>query len=346
MTPARLCLAVLLLATVLGGCIGDPDPPVAPTVDKVEILPGEYLDNRFFFVDQVDGGDNPGRNPSREIIDLSSLHVFVRQPDGVLQVEDVANMAAYLDPTGVWSGINFQTPVYQAARWREVAFDLRLDADGEMECIDLGQSLDQDQVVGICYDVLSPMDNLLYKVGDYPGRDADNRVELDGGELFFRLKLIKPEWADQSAFTFDYVRRNVYNLRRTHIDPTKFSLSIRTLQADDRDPQLDEGLIPYVRVFGLDKYNANGVGIPDNAPDLQNIYVFDLVKGLLYFPKDFAEPFNGTRTQYETNANTSGFFWDGTYLPANLMPEIYDHRVNPATYADFSTFRIDLGYTQ
>ncbi len=336
---------LFLLLLILGGCFNDTSEPPAPVIDMVTLEPGQYLNNRFFCLDQPDGTDNPGRNLSRETIDPNSIQVFLKQPDGPLSADDVANMATYVDKSGIWSLTDFQNPMYQASRWQKLTFSLRLNQDGIVQNIDLGRTHDADDVLGLCYDVVARDGSILYKVGDHPNRDEDNRVELADGIRYYRLKLIKPMWSDQTAYTFDYVRRNVYDLGLTVIDPDKFNVIIRRHAADSQSAT-DEGLLPYIRVFGLDKVNADGRLVPDDLPDVTNPLLFDLFNGLLFFPTDFAEPFNGTQAQYGANANSLDFFWEGTYLRQNLTPELYDYHTNPTQYPQYAPFRIIVEHTR
>jgi hypothetical protein len=101
------------------------------------------------------------------------------------------------------------------------------------------------------------------------------------------LKLIKapnqlPE--GPTGFVWHYMMRNFYNLGLTWISPNQMSLEIRD-RSMRADPTRPEGsTVPYIRIFGLDRYNLAGELDPDGLADVHSPYVVDHTNGILMFP--------------------------------------------------------------
>jgi hypothetical protein len=110
------------------------------------------------------------------------------------------------------------------------------------------------------------------------------------------LKLIKsrtPRSNGDFAHVWNYMMRNVYDLGLTDIDREYFELSIE----DNLNPAREEETtptgsdVPYLRIFGLDRYDAWGDPGADGKVDLSSGLI-DLERGRLIFPalRAFAPP--------------------------------------------------------
>jgi len=103
----------------------------------------------------------------------------------------------------------------------------------------------------------------------------------------------------------------------------------------------DTDAIDYLRLFGLDRFDASGNPGSDGRVDFYNDVVFDLTHGLLRYPADFPAPFAASREVYARNAwiAADDLAWNGTYLADNLTPEIYDGSTPISLYSAYAAFR-------
>jgi hypothetical protein len=326
------------------------------------------LNNRFFrldlppFVDTegnfiYDIPDNPGRGAG-EFIWPTTVQVYRFVASATPQTGDVDNVALYEDPTGRWDSFggltddpNFDWVTDHAVtgqRWRPVDFDPLLDQGGNTIAIDLRRSMDNNDIIGVLYtvvgDLADPTNTVLYQVGDRPGQDEDNRVDIDGtGVLHLRMKLLKPQ--NPEAYTFQYVLRNIYSLGGSNIDPESFDLRIEVNEQADNFPNIDENSgLDWFRIFGLDQQDPQGNPGPDNQIDKNNTFLFDLQRGLLKFPLEMAKPFNADPALYTRFAASDTFDFDASKLKTQRIPEIYDPDVLPHNYNEFNRWYIVATY--
>ncbi len=328
------------------------------------IYSSDYLNNRFFKLDLFDPTLPPDKQPEPygrvqgQRIDISSLKIYKMMGPGQFTVEDIENVAAYIDSSGyhswydrgqidrpTWAagpGMDFETPHIFGQRWREISnFDPLLDADGNLVAVDMRSRLLDDDVLAVAYDVIDQTGAVVASVGDRPGVDDPVQI-LPGVEgVFYRLKLLKAPINDNHPHLFAYVLRNIYSLGGSNIDPATFELRIERNTTGEAQPQLDEHGLDYIRIFGLDRENAQGLAGSDGVVDFQDPYIFDLQKGLLKFPLDFPTPFAADSSQYAAYADTSAFTWGpGSFLTDNQSPELYDPTVFPSDYNKYQKFRI------
>ena len=314
-----------------------------------------YINNRFFRLDLPqddfvlqDRPDLPGRDNSVELIDQNSVQVFVKRGAGLQQTGDVRNIVAIPDTSGVWSDTmiagQLATNLVNLERgelWRPVPVDVLLDQNANLVAIDLRSEQSSDAILAVIYDVVRA-DGSRWQVGDKPGEDEGDRVEIEG-ELFYRMKLLKPQRAE--PYTWQYVLRNIYPLGGSNIDASTFDMRIEfnsftnyphlDLKQDDTGSGVD-----WFRIFGLDVQDQQSVAGADGLIDKHRTIYFDYVRGLLKFPLNFPEPFNADSSVYEGYADTTGFVFDESLLSDNLIPEIYDWQTLPAQLPDYNQFRL------
>ncbi|MBM4129857.1 cell surface protein SprA, partial [bacterium] len=305
------------------------------------IKSSDYLNNRFFKLDlpELEGA---GRQPGERIL-YTSVKVFRLMPTGQFQPGDLANVAAYVDQAGfrAWNTVDFAAPAFYGPRWREItAFDPLLDSAGGLVAIDMRTRMDDADVLAVVYTVVDAAGAVVGSVGDNPDVTGPTQAFPGGEGDYYRMKLLKAVSTSTPLHVFRYVLRNIYSLGGSSIDPATFELRIERSGSSDPQPFLDENGIDYIRIFGLDRRNAQNAGRPDGLVDAGDIYLFDLQKGLLKFPLDFPEPFNGTEAQYRAYADTSAFVWEESFLQQNRSPQFYDPDILSSNYAQYATFNI------
>lgn len=325
-----------------------PIPPVdeGPTYETVTVTigSGDYLNNRFFFLD-LPGRDDPGLSAGWRI-DPASIQIYEERSDGTFQDGDIAFAAVYEDTTGVFwendESMEFDSPYRWGAHWRRLDCQELLDAGGDLVAIDLGRQFEGDSTLGVVYRIVDQAGFVVARVGDIPGLDEDSRQEIDG-ELYYRMKLLKAPEIDQHAYSFDYVLRNIYSLGTANIDVSWFTLQIERNELGVAHPELDGAGLPYIRIFGLDKTDGHG-GAPDGVADIMDPYLFNMEKGLLFFPLDFPHPFAADEAKYRYYAESDSFVWDDTFLEQHLAPQLYDPEIVATDYPDYSHFTIRTTY--
>ncbi|MBU1072257.1 hypothetical protein KKG45_03325, partial [bacterium] len=314
-----------------------------------------YLNNRFFRLDLPqddlvahDYPDNPGRNSSVETINRNSVQVYRFIGAGLQQTGDIRNIVAIPDTTGRWDEAYIQDALVTnpdglqyGELWRPVPFEILIDQDENLVAIDLLNEQDVRGLLAVTYDV-AHADGTRWRVGDKPGEDEGQRVDIDG-ELYYKMKLLKPQIADR--FTWQYVLRNIYPLGGTNIDASTFDLRIelntftdfpnQDLTADGVGSRLD-----WFRIFGLDREDQQSNAGSDGLVDKHRTVIFDYVRGLLKFPLDFPEPFNAPQAVYEAYADSSAFDFATSQLSSNLIPEIYDWQTNPNNLSNYTQYRL------
>jgi len=142
----------------------------------------------------------------------------------------------------------------------------------------------------------------------------------------YQLKLIKHEAPDTTQVTWNYMWRNVYNLRTgsnfSSADLDLNGLEIRILEGDPKDTRLEDhkdyqedgNSTPFIQVLGLDQKGNSNEPIPDNLVDIYDQAIVDPYNSLLIFPN--RTPFN----------NDVSYIKDSEGNPVTLdtkVPEIY-----------------------
>ncbi|HOX26703.1 MAG TPA: cell surface protein SprA [Candidatus Krumholzibacteria bacterium] len=313
-----------------------------------------YLNNRFFRLDlprlagdaQVQLGyeypDSVGR-VAGERIESTSVRVY-RSLGGVAPQEgDVQYVAAAIDSGGRWepdyvNGIpldNWETGWV----WRPVPITFLRTVDDDIVAVDLGQQMQDDDILAVTYDVVNASGQVVYRVGEDPNSGAERGLPI-GDQSYYRMKLLKP--AQRDYFTFQYVLRNIYPLGGSNIDMESFELRIETTAITD-NPDYHTEALSYLRVFGLDRENPQAELTPDGVVDKHRTVIFDLTNGLLLFPLDFPFPFAAGEDKYRAYVNDDAVWdesWAGSNLQLNQTPQIYDWTTTPSTYSDFGKFNL------
>lgn len=308
------------------------------------IRSSDYLNNRFFKLDlpelEGDGGRQAG-----ERIRYNSVKVFQLMPTGQFQQGDLPNVAAYVDLEGFreWStAVDFTAPRAYGPRWREItAFDPLLDSAGGLVAIDMRTRMDDADVLAVVYTVEDAAGVAVGTVGDNPDLTGPTQSFPGGEGDYYRMKLLKAPSSNTPERTFRYVMRNIYSLGGANIDAATFELRIERFD-NSAQPSIDENGVDYIRIFGLDRRNAQGVAEPDGRVDADDVYLFDLQKGLLKFPLDFPEPFHGDAGKYESYAAGTAFDFAESLFLAEAVADssIYVRSTSPSDYGNHSKFNI------
>ena len=169
------------------------------------------------------------------------------------------------------------------------------------------------------------------------------------------LELVKPKVARPDdpdyGFTWDYMMRNYYRLGLLNIEPASFELEIR-----DRTPRLDTSSptgsqIPYLQIFGLDRFNAANDSVPDGRIDIRPD-ILNTATGVLQFPSAnaFAPDTNAVKVWTDSLFN----FGAAEYWPqwkkslriytehlTNPFLDAYQYDIVVRAISTSKTFRID-----
>lgn len=143
------------------------------------------------------------------------------------------------------------------------------------------------------------------------------------------MKLLKAAADRPDAHVFSYVLRKIYDLGQRNIDPSGFRLEIAANDPLPSDPARATPLIPWIRLFGLDRHRPSGRTGPDGWVDLQDPEIFDLRRGLVRFPAGMRRPFAADPAVYEALAAPATYPFSGSYLAATVMLEIYAMNTDP-----------------
>jgi len=314
------------------------------------IFSSNYLNNRFFKLDLPEAERN-GRRPGESIL-LSSIRIYKLLGPGQPGVNDIQNVAAYIDSTGFrdWNpaAIDFTDPWEYGLRWRQITdFDPLLNVDGGLEAVDMRSSQFDDDVLAVVYTVVDAAGAVVGQVGDIPGQDTPSQQLPNETAQYYRMKMLKASVNKQHDHLYGYVLRNIYSLGGANIDPTTFDLRIEANDQTLTHPELDENGISYLRIFGLDIENPSRVPGYDGLVDVHNPLIFDLNRGLLKFPLDFPQPFydaTGTGERYLENTGFDpAFDYSDTtsFLRKNQADQfLYNPSARPSDFPKEQFFKI------
>ncbi|MHB8078090.1 MAG: T9SS outer membrane translocon Sov/SprA, partial [Candidatus Krumholzibacteriia bacterium] len=310
-----------------------------------------YVANRFFYLDLQAGTtafdgvvDVPGRAAGLKI-DPQSVHVYQFVANAAPSASSIENVALYLDTSGIWN-LDAAPAPFPGQRFTEVEWLPLNDENNQMIAIDLTRSYEDGAMLGVIYSVVDAAGAVQYKVGDVPGLDEAHRVPLGtDGKLYLHMKLLKPDfYTQQNAHTWYYAMRNIYPLGGTNIDASSFQFEIQFNSTALEAPGYDSGNVslPWIRIFGLDRLDTAGNPVPDGVADYQDGLLFDLVNGLLKFPRNVTRPFAmADSSVYITNAGgATAFNWQTSQLRTNEVPEIYDYTVPAAQRGQYNRFKL------
>jgi len=300
--------------------------------EPVIIQDYEYIRRKYFFISDLYRQnmyplDDQARFMIRRRITQFELYKQV-QP----QEEGAFMATAWVDPR--------DTTRYQS--WAERNFYFKRMEEGKDYILDenLGYfkmltSVNAGDVLAVAYRDTTEID------GD------PNPVITEGdlvvtGEYPKNLKLIKPVNPRPGHPTWDLEFKNVYYLGTRNIEEEGFELKIYYDGGNAPQERHADGT-PYIRMFGLDRQDENGVfGQYDDQVDL-NANFINLTEGELMIP--YIRPF----TSEEAACSGDPECFDGKYnpnLPADFSSTaLYDTTTNNNAHATEHKFFIEVKYS-
>ena len=145
------------------------------------------------------------------------------------------------------------------------------------------------------------------------------------------LKMLKPQSPHPNHPTWDLMFKNVYNLGATNIDSTGFAIRIinnRATVESDRDAKGT-----YINQFGIDNKNENGVKIPDEKIDIDNIVFLNF--GEMHLPTLLPFVSNNQIDGGNTNEELANLLGEGKMYSSTVHSE----------YTGDSRFTIEADYS-
>jgi hypothetical protein len=312
--------------TPTGGAIGQTEERIIPDIN--------YVDNTYFYLDSPRG---PFIRPN-----VGEIEVYVSVNEIERQNTELITRfgLAFVDTTARGTPIRAakaafeagqETPQREEGYFKELLFgtDYRyvLNAEDEsVEGIELFQRVEDSRILAVRY-VNVEGDT----VGDYltfpvipVQKEGEPEPNPEDYPIFLEvIKPRNPRPTNQFGYTWDFMMRFIYNLGLTDIDAATLVIEIedRSNNLINTSPQGET--VPYIRIFGLDRYDQSGIEGPDNLIDLQ-AGLIDFNRGLLTFPS--LRPFDpdlANVARWVTEEDS--FVVPDEYVDLNLAnPTIYD----------------------
>ncbi len=245
----------------------------------------QFLANVYFFFDSTHRNAFPNPPADRDLIDLSSVDVYVNDFNEINDIEDRAFPGiayAFWNNDGTPNTLSSQsvTDGIQEGSYHQIdRGNYLVDARGYL--ILRGRRISSGSALAVAYRTIDGR-----RFGDVGFIQGARRERI-------RLKLIKARNPRSESATWSLMWRNVYSLGGRKIDPSGFDLRILK-EVAGREPVDSENGKPYIQILGLDTHtnNSSASSRPDNVVDTDNgsnIPGLNLVLGHLVFP--FLEPF-------------------------------------------------------
>jgi len=309
------------------------DTAVIPPDEKIQteerLIPDiNYVSNVYFLLDNPYGPFIQPRVGKLEVFesitDVERQDPYTISYFGLAFVDTTAGGTPIRDAKAAFES-GMDTPPREEGFFREFMFgeDYRyiLDiADESVVGIELLEPVPDNKVLGVRYINMS---------GDTIGDYRNFPQVINGGypedyPLF--LELIKPRIprpTNQFGYTWDFMLRNVYDLAKQNIDPLSLEVEIEDLSNREDNAHPEGETVPYIRIFGLDRYNDSGLGEPDGRIDLQ-AGLIDFNRGQLIFPtlRPFDPPIGYVASW--TGSDTSFVVPDDYERLGLANPAIYD----------------------
>jgi len=288
----------------------------------VQIYDYEYKRNVYFFVDESFRNDmypydlQSGKFTYSDMVEEYDLYISTNERENT-RIRAVAFVDLAPDGTPVRIIERSEEDVADSIFFRKLKKPTS-DQPGEYEInpyqgyVRLNIGLSDDNILAIAYRTSNGK-----RYGD-----------LNNGKY---LKIIKAENPKPNYKTWELELKNVYDLKARNIDEDGFEL--RVFYNGSNQPKEFMNGIPYLRYFGLDNYDQNGVPGSDGRIDIKpQQLVVDLQRGELWLPyiQPFLSPPEGAAIEGIYNDTLRSP--DDAELPS--VPEIYNSSYNdPARLA-------------
>lgn len=158
--------------------------------------------------------------------------------------------------------------------------------------------LDETRVLAVRYHGVDASGAWQFTSGTYPDSSAAFNIQQD--TIVAELICPLDSRFDPKHPAWRMMMRNVYSLGSSQIDPTTLNVKIQDLENRVNSDIHAASNIPYLRLFGLDRYDASG----NRARDLRvdNVPgILDAQNGYILFP--WPEPFNPPSFLYEPSSD-------------------------------------------
>jgi hypothetical protein len=327
---SRICSFLILLVFIGVSCSDDPViviPPDEKIQTETRIIPDiNYVSNTYFFLDNPYG---PFIQPKvGEIEVFVSVNETERQTPGLITYFGLA----FVDTTAHGTPIRDARVAFQAgleippneeAYYKQLFFgtDYRYVLDTEDESvlgIELLRRVEDYKILAVRY-----VNELNDSIGDYLCFPQAGMYPEDSPIFLELIKPRNPRPTDQFGYTWDFMMRFIYNLGLAFIDPPTLEIEIEDLSNNLVNTSPPGETVPYIRIFGLDRFDEYGGAEPDGRIDLQ-AGLIDFNRGQLTFPS--LRPFDPDIMQVaEWTEQDDSFVVPDDYVNLNLAnPTIYD----------------------
>jgi len=289
---STIFLILIPLVFITVSCSEDPvvvDIPDPEIQTEERIIPDiNYVGNTYFFLDNPRG---PFIRPKvGEIEVFVSVNELERQTPGLITYFGLA----FVDTTARGTPISDakaafhagqETPPREEGYFKQLFFatDYRYVLDEEDESvhgIELLKRVEDSRILAVRY-----INEANDSIGDYRvfptvpmGADPEDYP------LFLEvIKPRNPRPTIQFGYTWDFMMRFIYNFGRTNIDPSTLEIEIEDLSNNLINTSPPGETVPYIRIFGLDRFDEFGGPDPDNRIDL-HAGLIDFNRGQLTCP--------------------------------------------------------------
>ena len=342
--PGRfvIWLGIVVISLMLASCDDEPTCPCGLDDEQYvwethRIRDVDYVKNTYFFLDSPSGPsirpDVAGNEGIEVFLSVTSFEI-AQNPDWI----PIYNGKAFVDSSATGQDIDaamqayrdsLELPDHEARDFR------RLELNTDFRYILYAQT---DELIGIELIRAVPNDKILAvryinidgdTIGDYgvnPKTVVSNPPvvpPLIAPSFFELIKPRDPRPDDSFGYTWPFMMRNHYNLGLLHIDYNHFSIAIEDLSVRPDKNRPDGETVPYLRIFGLDRYDRFGQPVPDDQIDLSSA-VIDLWAGILTVPvlRAFDPPHDSVAAWCQG---------DATFI----VPDDYNGLANPEIYDDY-----------
>lgn len=285
------------------------------------IYPSEYLQNRYFFLDDSYRrlfryrGTDLNQTFAPDSFQVVYIQVYKSITGaGTIEGSDFRGWALH-DPDEWWS---FDSMAYV------VPPNMQSDTEHQLANFELlreGSDYEVNMLQGwVRLNNLSDSDILAVAYRTWIDEVGELNPKNMEDNIFKLLKTKNPQPTDR---TWNLMWRNVYSLRGTRISPEDFECRITFPSDSLNNKRLDTGenklgeTKSYIEIFGLDHFGSEaGQHEPDGRID--EIFV-DFELGELFFP--YLTPFNPELWYEEDDTLKPGFLRDDAFQESQLLDE-------------------------
>ena len=296
---------------------------------ETEIYDKNYIQNKYFFLDYnyranfypLDGSNRHLAMPVNDQIDR--IEVFKSQIGIDIGAGNLIRATARPDPDD--ETVAPEDITETDFHVLEEDSDYMIERD--LGYIRLNSKLQASEILAVAYTTL--------------GGDTVGQINYNTGDsTAIPLKLIRPANPDNDTYGWDLMMKNVYNLGTINLQEEGFELEIVDTYTE-RDDNINEEGVNWLRVFGLDRFNEDGQKVPDDKIDIhQNIV--NMKQGELFIP--YLEPFRASGAAEAAGLDTFPGFYNSNLDTALSQSKMYESRNNTQMRQE-SSFKLIAKYS-